>query len=289
MESLAGKTAVVTGGASGMGRAFAERLARAGMNIVIGDVETPPLERAVEELRVHGTNVIGERCDVSDPASIRALATKAFDAFGTVNVVCLNAGVAGGGGPIETLTEADWAWTLGVNVFGIAHGVSAFLPHIKAHGDGHIVITASIAGLTSFPGAAPYNTSKHAAIAIAETMFSELRDAGSTVGVSCLCPGIVRTRIMESERNRPEAFQRAGIPDAPSNDQLQMHQAVVDIFSQAKPPAEVADLVHDAILAKQFWIFTDEVYTAAILDRLDSIRARTDPPARGSLLEPYLR
>ena len=289
MDSLAGKTAVVTGGASGMGRAFAERLARAGMNIVIGDVEVPPLETAVEELRVHGTQVIGERCDVSDPASMRALATKAFDTFGTVNVVCLNAGVAGGGGSIETLTEADWVWTLGVNVFGIAHGISAFLPHIKAHGDGHIVITASIAGLTSFPGAAPYNTSKHAAIAIAETMFSELRDAGSSVGVSCLCPGIVRTRIMESERNRPEVFQRAGVPDAPSSDQLQMHQAVIDIFSQAKPPAEVADLVHDAILAKQFWIFTDDVYTPAILDRLDSIRARIDPPARGSLLEPYLR
>ena len=289
MDSLAGKTAVVTGGASGMGRAFAERLARAGMNIVIGDVEVPPLETAVEELRVHGTQVIGERCDVSDPASMRALATKAFDTFGTVNVVCLNAGVAGGGGSIETLTEADWVWTLGVNVFGIAHGISAFLPHIKAHGDGHIVITASIAGLTSFPGAAPYNTSKHAAIAIAETMFSELRDAGSSVGVSCLCPGIVRTRIMESERNRPEVFQRAGVPDAPSSDQLQMHQAVIDIFGQAKPPAEVADLVHDAILAKQFWIFTDDVYTPAILDRLDSIRARIDPPARGSLLEPYLR
>lgn len=289
MDSLAGKTAVVTGGASGMGRAFAERLARAGMNIVIGDVEVPPLETAVEELRVHGTQVIGERCDVSDPASMRALATKAFDTFGIVNVVCLNAGVAGGGGSIETLTEADWVWTLGVNVFGIAHGISAFLPHIKAHGDGHIVITASIAGLTSFPGAAPYNTSKHAAIAIAETMFSELRDAGSSVGVSCLCPGIVRTRIMESERNRPEVFQRAGVPDAPSSDQLQMHQAVIDIFGQAKPPAEVADLVHDAILAKQFWIFTDDVYTPAILDRLDSIRARIDPPARGSLLEPYLR
>ena len=289
MDSLVGKTAVITGGASGMGRAFADRLARAGMNIVVADIESPPLDIAVTELQAHGTQVLGVRCDVSDAASVQALAARAFEAFGTVHVVCLNAGVAGGNGPIETLTEADWTWTLGVNVFGIIHGIAAFLPHIKAHGDGHIVITASIAGLTSFSGAAPYNTSKHAAIAIAETMFSELRDAGSSVGVSCLCPGIVRTRIIESERNRPEALRRAGVPAAPTPEQDDVHRAVLDIFEQAKPPAEVADLVHDAIIAKQFWIFTDEVYTPAIHERLDSIRARTDPPAHGSLVEVYLR
>lgn len=289
MESLQGKSAVVTGGASGMGRALAERFARAGMNVVIADVEVPPLEAAVAELSAHGTKVIGVRTDVSDPESVQALADRAFAELGTVNVVCLNAGVSGGNGPIETLTPADWQWTLGVNVFGIAYGISSFLPHIKAHGDGHIVITASIAGLTSFPGAGPYNTSKHAAIGIAETMFSELRDAGSTVGVSCLCPGIVRTRIIESERNRPEALRRPGIPDAPTPAQQQASAAVLDIFAQAKPPHEVADLVHDAILAKQFWIFTDEVYTPAIHERLDSIRDRVDPPARGSLVEIYFR
>ncbi len=289
MDTLAGKTAVVTGGASGMGRAFADRLARAGMNIVVADIEVPPLDTAVAELEAHGTRVIGVRCDVSDSSSVQALAARAFETFGTVNVVCLNAGVAGGGGPIETLTAADWAWTLGVNVFGIAHGISAFLPHIKTHGDGHLVITASIAGLTSFPGAAPYNTSKHAAIAIAETMFSELRDAGSTVGVSCLCPGIVSTRIIDSERNRPEAFQRPGPPPELTAEREQMHNAVLDIFAQAKPPAEVADLVHDAIVANRFWIFTDEVYTPAIHARLDAIRDRVDPPARGSLVEVYFR
>jgi NAD(P)-dependent dehydrogenase (short-subunit alcohol dehydrogenase family) len=289
MESLSGKTAVVTGGASGMGRAFAERFAKAGMNVVLADIEQPPLDAAVAELEQHGTRVLGVRCDVADAGSVRALAARALDELGTVHVVCLNAGVSGGNGPIETLTEADWAWTLGVNVFGLTHGISAFLPHLKAHGDGHIVITASIAGLTSFSGAAPYNTSKHAAIAIAETMFSELRDAGSTVGVSCLCPGIVRTRIIESERNRPEALRRPGVPDAPAPERQQMHQAVLDIFGQAKPPTEVADLVHDAILAEQFWVFTDEVYTPAIHARLDSIRDRTDPPARGSLLEVYFR
>lgn len=289
MESLQGKTVVVTGGASGMGRAFADRFAKAGMNVVIGDIEQGALDTAVEEIRGTGAKAIGVRTDVSSEADMRALAERAIREYGQVNVVCLNAGVAGGNGPIETLTAADWQWTLGVNLWGIVHGISAFLPHLKEHGDGHIVITASIAGLTSFPGAAPYNTTKHAAVAIAETMFSELRDAGSTVGVSCLCPGIVRTRIIESERNRPEELRRPHVPAAPTEQQVQMHQAVLEVFGQAKPPHEVAELVHDAVLARKFWIFTDEVYTPAIHERLDSIRNATDPPARGSLMEIYFR
>jgi NAD(P)-dependent dehydrogenase (short-subunit alcohol dehydrogenase family) len=289
MDSLQGKTAVVTGGASGMGRAFADRFAKAGMNIVIGDVEKDPLDTAVEEIRGTGANVVGVRTDVSSESDMRALADRALAEFGQVNVVCLNAGVAGGNGPIETLSSADWKWALDVNVWGIIHGISAFLPHMKEHGDGHVVITASIAGLTSFPGAAPYNTTKHAAIGIAETMFSELRDSGSTVGVSCLCPGIVRTRIIDSERNRPEELRRPHVPAAPTEEQVQMHQAVLEVFGQAKPPHEVAELVHDAVLDRRFWIFTDEVYTPAIHERLDSIRERTDPPARGNLMEVYFR
>jgi NAD(P)-dependent dehydrogenase (short-subunit alcohol dehydrogenase family) len=289
MESLQGKTAVITGGASGMGRAFADRFAKAGMNVVIADIEQGPLDAAVDEIAAGGTKAVGVRTDVSSEADMRALADRALAEFGQVNVVCLNAGVAGGNGPIETLTAADWQWTLGVNLWGIVHGIAAFLPHLKEHGDGHIVITASIAGLTSFPGAAPYNTTKHAAVAIAETMFSELRDAGSTVGVSCLCPGIVRTRIIESERNRPEELRRPHVPAEPTPEQAQMHQAVLEIFGQAKPPHEVAELVHDAVLARKFWIFTDEVYTPAIHERLDSIRNATDPPARGSLMEVYFR
>jgi NAD(P)-dependent dehydrogenase (short-subunit alcohol dehydrogenase family) len=289
MESLQGKTAVVTGGASGMGRAFSERFAKAGMRVVLADIEAGALDAAIEELRDGGAEAIGVRTDVSSEADMRALAARAIAEYGAVHVVCLNAGVAGGNGPIETLTAADWQWTFGVNLWGIVHGVGAFLPHLKEHGDGHIVITASIAGLTSFPGAAPYNTTKHAAIAIAETMFAELRDAGSTVGVSCLCPGIVRTRIIDSERNRPEELRRPLVPAEPTDDQLQMHKAVLEVFGEAKPPREVADLVHDAVVDKRFWIFTDEVYTPSIVERLDSIRDRVDPPARGSLMDIYFR
>jgi NAD(P)-dependent dehydrogenase (short-subunit alcohol dehydrogenase family) len=257
--------------------------------VVLADIEQGPLDAAVEELRAGGASAIGVRTDVSVEADVRALAERALGEFGQVNVVCLNAGVAGGNGPIETLSAADWQWTFGVNLWGIIHGISSFLPHLKEHGDGHIVITASIAGLTSFPGAAPYNTTKHAAIAIAETMFAELRDAGSTVGVSCLCPGIVRTRIIESERNRPEELRRPHVPAEPTDDQMQMHKAVLEIFGQAKPPHEVADLVHDAVLDRRFWVFTDEVYMPAIHERLDSIRDASDPPARGSLMEVYFR
>jgi NAD(P)-dependent dehydrogenase (short-subunit alcohol dehydrogenase family) len=289
MQELQGKTAVVTGGASGMGRAFAERFARAGMRVVVADVEQVALDAAVDEMRNSGATVIGVEADVSDQNDVRDLAARAFDEFGTVNVVCLNAGVGGGNGPMDTLTIADWQWVLGVNLWGIIHGIDAFLPHMKEHGEGHVVITASIAGLTSFPNMGPYNTSKHAAVAIAETLFSELRDQGSPIGVSCLCPGIVRTRIIESERNRPEALRRPHIPDAPTETQLAQHQATMEIFGQAKPPAEVAELVHDAIVERKFWIFTDEVYTPAIEDRLDAIRDRRDPTGRGTLLDVYFR
>ncbi|HEV8296770.1 MAG TPA: SDR family NAD(P)-dependent oxidoreductase [Acidimicrobiales bacterium] len=289
METLTGKVAVVTGGASGMGRAFVDRFARAGMRVVIADVETAALDKAVAELEATGATVIGIRTDVSDEQQLRDLATQAIEQFGAVNVVCLNAGVGGGNGPMDTLSIADWQWVLGVNLWGIIHGISAFLPHLKSHGDGHVVITASIAGLTSFPNMGPYNTTKHAAIAIAETLFSELRDQGSTVGVTCLCPGLVHTRINESERNRPEALRRPLIPDEPTAERAAMHKAVLEIFGQAKPPAQVADLIHDAVLARQFWVFTDEVFTPAIEQRLDSIRDRTDPSGSGSLLDVYLR
>jgi NAD(P)-dependent dehydrogenase (short-subunit alcohol dehydrogenase family) len=287
METLNEKTAVVTGGASGMGRAFVERFAKAGMNVVLADVERSALDAAVDELRRGGATALGVHTDVSSESSVRDLAERAIAEFGSVNVVCLNAGVGGGNGPMGQLTTADWQWVLGVNLWGIVHGIGAFLPHLQSHDDGHVVITASIAGLTSFPNMGPYTTSKHAAVAIAETLFSELRDQGSGIGVTCLCPGIVRTRILESERNRPEPLRRPIIPAEPTEAQIAQHRATLEIFGQAKPPAEVADLVHDAILERRFWLFTDDVYTPAIEDRLDSIRDRTDPPATGTLLDVY--
>jgi NAD(P)-dependent dehydrogenase (short-subunit alcohol dehydrogenase family) len=289
MRDLDGRTAVVTGAASGMGRAFADRLARAGMRIVLADIEPAPLHAAVAELEAQGAIALAMVTDVSKERDMNALRTRALDEFGSVDVVCLNAGVAGGTGPMETLTVGDWQWTLGVNLWGIIHGIHTFVPELKRQDSGHVVITASIAGLTSFPNMGPYNVTKHSAVAIAETLFSELRDQGSSVGVSCLCPGIVHTNIITSERNRPEALRRPLIEPERTDEDLNRGRASYEIFMNAKPPHEVADLVHDAIVEGRFWILTDEVFTPEINRRLDAIRDRADPTARGTLLDVYFR
>jgi NAD(P)-dependent dehydrogenase (short-subunit alcohol dehydrogenase family) len=272
-----------------MGRAFADRLARAGMRVVLADIEPAPLHAAVAEIEGQGARAIGVVTDVTSERDFDELRTRAIDAFGSVDVVCLNAGVAGGTGPMDTLTVADWQWTLGVNLWGIIHGIRTFLPGLKSQGEGHIVITASIAGLTSFPNMGPYNVTKHGAVAIGETLFSELRDQGSPVGVSCLCPGVVHTNIITSERNRPEALRRPLSEAERTNADLDRGRASLEIFTNAKPPHEVADLVHDAIVEGRFWIFTDEVFTTEIHARLDAIRDRKDPTARGTLLDVYFK
>ncbi|HUF33423.1 MAG TPA: SDR family NAD(P)-dependent oxidoreductase [Acidimicrobiales bacterium] len=276
MDELTGRTAVITGAASGMGRAFADRFSAAGMNLVLADIEQAPLDDAVAELSGSGAQVIGVRTDVSDGDQVDALAAAAFERFETVNVVCNNAGVAAGG-RIADLAVADWEWVLGVNVWGVVHGLRAFLPHLIAHGDGHVVNTASVAGHTSPPGMAPYNASKHAVVTISETLYNELTADGSTVGVTVLCPGLVSTRIMESDRNRPEQLPKAGIELSPE-DELR-RAAITELFAAAKPPAEVADLVHDAILAKQLYLFTDDVFLESIRTRHECIQHMRNPDA----------
>jgi NAD(P)-dependent dehydrogenase (short-subunit alcohol dehydrogenase family) len=269
MRELEGKTAVITGAASGMGRAFADRFARAGMRLVLADIEPVPLHAAVAELEAQGAVAYGVVTDVSSERDMRALRDRVHEEFSAVHLVCLNAGVGGGNGAMDTLTAADWQWTLGVNLW--------------------VVITASIAGLTSFPNMGPYNVTKHAAVAIAETLFSELRDQKSSVGVSCLCPGVVHTNINTSERNRPEALRRPIIDAESTQGDLVRRQASMEIFSNAKPPHEVADLVHDAVVEGQFWIFTDDVFTPAIHQRLESIRERGNPTASGGLFDVYFK
>lgn len=289
MRDLQGKTAVITGAASGMGRAFTDRLALAGMRVVLADIEQAALQNAVAELEAQGASAIGVVTDVSNEHNMNSLRERALEQFGSVDVVCLNAGVAGGTGPMESLTVGDWQWTLGVNLWGIIHGVHTFVPDLKRQNSGHVVITASIAGLTSFPNMGPYNVTKHSAVAIAETLFSELRDQGSAVGVSCLCPGVVHTNIITSERNRPEALRRPLIEPERTDDDLDRGRASYEIFMNAKPPHEVAELVHDAIVEERFWILTDDVFTPEINRRLDAIRDRTDPTARGTLLDVYFK
>jgi NAD(P)-dependent dehydrogenase (short-subunit alcohol dehydrogenase family) len=224
--------------------------------------------------------------DVGDEASMDHLGDATRDAFGAAHLVCPNAGVSAPIGPMETLSANDWKWTLDVNLWGVIHSIRVFLPGLKAQDEGHIVITASVAGLTSYPWLAPYNASKHAATTIAETLHAELVEAGSKVRVSCLCPGAVATNIGASERNRPKELENEAT-EAPQRGDLSEFASTFADFARA--PAKVAELVLAAVVEDRFWIETDDFYREPIQKRHRSIENQTDPPARGMILDPYLQ
>jgi NAD(P)-dependent dehydrogenase (short-subunit alcohol dehydrogenase family) len=286
MRELEGKTAVITGSASGMGLAFAECFGREGMNLVMADIEEKALRSAAARVEAIGAGVLPVVTDVGDEASMDHLGQATREAFGSAHLVFLNAGVAAPSGPMETLTSKDWRWTLDVNLWGVIHGIRVFLPELKAQDEGHIVVTASVAGLTSYPWLGPYNATKHAATAIAETLYSELVEAGSKVRVSCLSPGAVATNIGDAERNRPKELQNETSVAPPAQADLAEFASTFEGF--AKPPAEVAERVLAAVVENRFWIETDEFYREAIRARHRSIESQTEPPARGMILAPYL-
>ena len=214
MRELAGKTAFVTGGASGIGFALGRAFAQAGMNVMLADIETDALAVAVENLHDVGPAVRGIACDVADPVSVEQAAKASFDAFGHVHVVCNNAGVGAPGG-IDDISLDNWRWVLDVNLMGVLHGIRAFLPHIRAHGEGgHIVNTASMAGMLRARWLSPYAASKFAVVGLSEGLAVQLEPLG--IGVSVLCPGFVRTAITESGRSRPERYGPAQTPDPAS-------------------------------------------------------------------------
>ncbi len=265
MESLRGKVAVITGGASGIGRAVAERAAAEGMKIVLGDIEEGPLEVAEHHVCAQGAEALGVATDVADVVSVRALRDRALDRFGAVHVVHNNAGV-GLGGPIWEVTEEDWRWILGVNLWGVIHGVATFVPLFIAQGEGHVVNTASIAGLTTAPFLGPYNATKQAVVAISETLFKDLQAVGAPVGVSVLCPGFVQTRIAESDRNRP-----AWAPDHEVGGAAELRSAVQGMVDSGIPPATVADRVIEAVRTNTFYILTHPELDDAVKTRFDDI------------------
>ena len=212
MRDLDGKVAVVTGAASGIGRALADAFGAAGMGLVLADVEADPLVAAAAELGSRGVDAHAVVTDVAQADQVEALAVAAEDRFGAAHVVCNNAGVAPIGPVLETRLE-DWRWVFDVNLFGVVHGIQAFGPRLVAQGEGHIVNTASSGGLITVPGFGAYVATKHAVVGLSETLYQEL--AGTGVGVSVLCPGLVATQIFESERNRPrrrgaEGLRRGG-------------------------------------------------------------------------------
>ena len=278
MRDLTGKTAVITGAASGIGRAFAERFAKAGMNIVLADVEEPRLEEAEAGIRALGVEALSVVTDVSDPGAVERLRDEALTRFGRVNVLCNNAGVAGSMTGDGSIQLADWQWVLGVNLWGVVHGHRSFLPHLLEHGDGHIVNTASMAG--HLPGHSAYSASKWAVVAITEGLFQSLRAQGSSVGVSCLCPGWVDTDIAVSQRNRPEWAAPPALEE-PSEAAALIQGFIADQLRGGAQPAQVADLVHDAVLAERFWVFTDPQMVASLDARFEAVRSGENPPPMG--------
>jgi NAD(P)-dependent dehydrogenase (short-subunit alcohol dehydrogenase family) len=279
VDSLDGKTAVVTGGASGMGRAFCNRFARAGMKVVAVDIDQASLDDIVGELRASGAEALGVQADVGRPEDHEAVLGAAIDAFGAVNVVCLNAGVGGANGPSWKLSLEDWRWTLDVNLWGVIHGIRTFVPHLLAHGDGHVVTTASIAGHTSSPYGAPYNVTKHGVATLAETLYNELQKENTPVGVTCLCPGFVATNIIQNTvRSRPARGAARPVPAGEGDRGTSRFLEVAKrMLENGKAPADVADLVHDAILTNQFWLFTDSVWDEPIARRHREIAERSAP------------
>ncbi|HTU37446.1 MAG TPA: SDR family NAD(P)-dependent oxidoreductase [Acidimicrobiales bacterium] len=274
MEDLHGKVAVITGGASGIGKAVGLRAAAEGMRIVLADIEEDPLNEAVAELTKNGTEAIGVVTDVSDLTSVQALRDRALDRFGAVHLIHNNAGV-GLGGPIWEVSEEDWRWILGVNLWGVVHGVHTFVPLLLDQGEGHVVNTASIAGLIAAAFLGPYNATKQAVVAISETLFKDLQAIGAPIGVSVLCPGFVQTRIAESDRNRP-----VWAPDREVAGAAQLRTAVQDMVDAGIPPDAVADRVLDAVKRDTFYILTHPELTAAITTRCeDIVEGRPPTPA----------
>jgi NAD(P)-dependent dehydrogenase (short-subunit alcohol dehydrogenase family) len=275
MQQLRGKVAVVTGGASGIGFALAERAAREEMLLVVADVEPGALDEAVARLKAMGAEVEGVRTDVTDPVQVQSLADATVERFGGVHLVCNNAGVATGGVSGEMPVES-WEWVLGVNMWGVVHVIRTFVPLLIAQPEGHIVNTASVAGLVAAPFMGPYNASKHAAVAISETLHHELAMMAPHVKVSTLCPGWVNTRIFESSRNRPAHLQTPSEGEAAGAAALM--QAVLD---NAMEPAAVADKTFAAVKAEQFWVLThddeNDFWVDAVARRLDSVATRTNP------------
>lgn len=275
MEKFQGKVAVVTGAASGIGRALAEKSAQLGMKVVLADVEAAALKQAEEEMRASGADVLAVQTDVSKADDVEALARKAFDTYGAVNLLFNNAGV-GGGTTVWESSLADWQWILGVNLWGVVHGVHAFVPRMLAQGsEGYIVNTASSAGLIASSGLGIYKVTKHGVVTLSETLALELAQRGANIKVSVLCPEWVNTRIMDSERNRPPALQNEPQPLTP--ELAAAIQAMRQVVEAGISPSQVADTVFDAIRENKFYILTHPTTKFAVQLRLQGILDDTGP------------
>ena len=273
MQHLTGKTAFITGGASGIGSAMAKVFAREGMNVMLADIEAGALDEAAHALRNAGTNIGTVVCDVADAHSVARAAQAAFEKFGNVHIVCNNAGVGGGSG-IDDIRLDTWRWVIDVNLMGVVYGIEAFLPHMRAHGEGgHFVNTASMAGLNTGLGFSAYVASKFAVVAMSEGLAKQVAPLG--IGVTVLCPGFVRTRIWESTRNRPTRYGEAPPPSP-------LHKQLAELGAAGLEPEDVAAQVLAAIRANELYVFTHAGpdWRAEVQERFDGILAAMDRAAQ---------
>jgi NAD(P)-dependent dehydrogenase (short-subunit alcohol dehydrogenase family) len=278
MELFEDKVAVITGAGSGFGRAFAQKGAELGMKLVLADIDRRALDEVVGSLAASGAEVIGVPTDVSDGSAVEALAQRTLDAYGKVHVLFNNAGV-GASGFVWEMSGNDWSWVFGVNVMGVAHGVRVFTPIMLAQKEpAHIVNTASVAGLIAPPAMGVYNASKHAVVALTETLYHDLHRVGASVGCSLLCPAFVPTGIAEAERGRPERWRNEALPSA---SQLLAGREIRKAVRSGRLSADdIAEATFDAVRANRFYVITHPAIMESVRVRHDDIeqmRMPSDP------------
>jgi len=272
MKEFEGRSAVITGAASGIGFALAKKFAEEKMNIVLADIEQDALDAAVNKISDLGVEAIGIQVDVMDKQAVSHLADESIKAFGNIHVLCNNAGVASTvvGDGIWDLDDSDWEWVLGVNFYGTLYGIQAFVPHMINHKEeGHVLNTISLAGI--LPGEAIYGVSKHAALALSESLWQGLKKKKSKIGASVLCPGFVATNIIESDRNRPNHLA------AKNKANFLLKKLVATVLKRGKEPNEIAQVTLQAIQDNQFYILPHTNYDDMIKERYSRILARTEP------------
>ena len=277
MKEFKDKVAVITGAASGIGRAIAFRCAQEDMKVVLADIEKKALAQTEQEMKARGATVLAVLTNVSKASDVEALALQTLNAFGAVHLLCNNAGVGAGFSILES-TIADWNWVMGVNLWGVIHGVRVFVPiMLKQDTESHIVNTASVAGLMSVSGLGIYQVTKHAVVSLSEALYDELSHKSDKVKVSVLCPGVVNTGIANSERNRPDELQNvpAEVKQNPANSEFNQasHQAVEAGMS----PELVADDLFQAIRDEKFYILTHPEFKDAVQTRLEDILQERNP------------
>ena len=272
MKNFEGKTAVITGAASGIGKSLAKKFAKENMQVVLADIEEDALEKTVENLRHYQHRVIGIKTDVLVEDSIKELFAKAKEEYGNIHILCNNAGIGANSGnkAIWEIDKNDWDWVMGVNYQAVLHGLQTFIPHMLEHGEeGHVVTTVSMAGL--MPGAGTYGVSKHAVMALTEALSRDLQARGAKINVSVLCPGFVDTNIDKSERNRPNHMNKS---------EEVTPQVGAEIMStmlrQGKKPNEVADIVHEAIKENIFYILSHPAWDDSLKSHFENILSRKE-------------